>query len=498
MNSPQQAFAFLRWSGRAAGLLLALAVVLTSTAGTPVARGQQAIPAVTGVPDPVVRFVHGSPDAPAVTVLIDEQPLAEGVAFGTATEYLPTTPGDHRVQVVPAEGGEPVSDQTVTFDGWTSTILAAVGDLANLQLQATTVDVTETEPGQARVRVVNAIPNGPGLTVANAGGDWTMADGIAFPEASAYQVVNAGAYDLQIRNSDSGETLVSVPGLQLAEGQVYDLYAVGQAADQNLQLLPLATPVATPCGETLGIGETSDVCLRMVHAAPDAGPVDVYLGEAAIAEGMEFGAVSAFAAAPNGQQQLRLVPAAQALDQAKVDTTQDFSAGGAFQITATGLADDLQATIAGVDLRALPENQARVRVVHASPDLDAIDVAIAGGPTPFDAVGYRSQSGYVVFNAGTYSFQLREDGSDTLLLEALDVQIEPGMVYDILAIGQSEVGTLQMVIITAPAATLASEDATPIAGTPAAQATPAATITPVVAVGSTPVMETPGAATPAS
>jgi hypothetical protein len=260
----------------------------------------------------------------------------------------------------------------------------------------------------------------------------------------------------------------------------------------------LVTPVATACSATLGVGEPTDSCLRVIHAAPDAGPVDVYVGEAPIAEGLEFGAASTFAAAPNGEQQLRVVPAGAPVDQAVIDMTQGLTAGSAAQIVVSGLADDVQATIAGVDLRALPENQARVRVVHASPDLDAIDVAVAGGPTPFEGIGFRSQSGYVVFDAGTYGFQLRESGTETLLLEALDVPIDAGMVYDIVAIGQSENGTLQMMILNASAGVLAGPSATPIAATPAGAATPAAEAAPVVAVGSTPVVETPGAATPAA
>ena len=72
------------------------------------------------------------------------------------------------------------------------------------------------------------------------------------------------------------------------------------------------------------------------------------------------------------------------------------------------------------------------------------------------------------------------------------------MVYDIVAIGQSENGTLQMMILNANAGLLAGPSATPIAAIPAGAATPAAEATPVVAVGSTPVVETPGAATPAA
>jgi hypothetical protein len=486
----------LRASGAAVLLVLALITALvTSSLGT---LARQETPSVAGVPDPTVRVVHASPDAPAIDILVDGQPLAQGVAFGSASEYAALSFGDHQVQVVPTDGGAPIIDQTATFDGWTSNILAVVGQLANIQLLTNTVDISEIDAGQARLRVVNAVPDAPAIDMGVSGTDDPMVDGVQFANASDYQNVNPGTYDLDVRNSDSGETLLAAPGIQIEAGQVYDLFALGQAGNGTVQLLPLVTPVATACSATLGVGQSTDSCLRVIHAAPDAGPVDVYIGEAPIAEGLEFGAASTFAAAPNGEQQLRVVPAGAPVDQAVIDMTQGLTAGSAAQIVVSGLADDLQATIAGVDLRALPENQARVRVVHASPDLDPIDVAVAGGSTPFEGIEFRSQSGYVVFDAGTYGFQLRETGTETLLLEALDVPIEPGMVYDIVAIGQSENGTLQMMILTAPAGVLAGPSATPIAATPAGVATPAAEATPVVAVGSTPVVETPGAATPAA
>jgi hypothetical protein len=478
--------------------LLVVALITAMAVSAPWALAQQATPTVTGVPDPTVRVVHASPDAPAVNVLVDGQPLAQGVAFGSASEYAALSPGAHQVQVVPTDGGAPIIDQSVTFDGWTSNILAVVGQLANIQLQTSTVDITETESGQARLRLVNAVTDSPTISLGISGTDNPMVEGVQFPNASDYQNVNPGTYDLDVRNADSGETLLAAPGIQVDAGQVYDIFALGQAGNGTVQLLPLVTPVATACSATLGIGQPTDSCLRVINAAPDAGPVDVYIGESPIAEGLEFGAASTFATAPNGEQQLRVVPAGAPVDQAVIDMTQGLTAGSAAEIIVSGLADDLQATIAGVDLRALPQNQARVRVIHASPDLEAIDVATAGGPTPFQGIDFRGQSGYVVFDAGTSSFQLRENGNNTLLLEALDVPIEPGMVYDIVAIGQSENGTLQMVILNANAGVLAGPSATPIAATAAGVATPATEVTPVVAVGSTPAVETPGAATPAA
>jgi hypothetical protein len=476
-----------------------LAFVLMFAVSVPLAFAQQATPTVTGVPNPTVRVVHASPDAPAVTVLVDGQPVTENLEFGSATEYVDLPAGDHQVQVIPADGDAAIIDQTVTLDGWTSSILVVTGDLGNIQLQQQAVDNNETDPGQARIRLLNADPQGANLDLAIAGSQDPLVGGTGFPNASDYAAISPGTYDLEVRNADSGGVVTTSPGFTVEAGQVYDLIALGAAEGGQPALLALTTPVAIPCSETLGVGEAVDSCLRVIHASPDAGAVDVYIGESAIAEGLEFGDISEFTAAPNGEQQLRIVAAGQPVDQALVDMTQGLTTGAAGQVLISGATDDLQATIMGVDIRALPANQARVRVIHASPDLDAIDVAVAGDQTPFEGIAFRDASGYVVFDAGSATFQLRENGTDTLLLEAADVPLEAGMAYDIVAIGGSEDGTLQMVVYQANAGTLEGATATPIAAIPAAAttgATPAAAATPVVAVGSTPVTEEAGEATP--
>ena len=477
-----------------------LAFVLMFALAVPFTFAQQATPSVTGVPNPTVRVVHASPDAPEVNVLVDGQPVAENLAFGSATEYLDLPAGDHQVQVVPAGTDAPVIDVAVTLEGWTSSILSVVGNVANIQLTQQVVDVSEMAPGQARLRLFNADPQGGNLDMAVAGSQDLLASGTGFTTASEYAGVNPGMFDLELRSTDTGEVITTSPGFTVEAGQVYDLIALSAPQGGQPTLLALTTPATIPCSQTLGVGEAADSCLRVIHASPDAGPVDVYIGESPIAQGLEVGDASEFTAAPNGEQQLRIVAAGQPVDQALIDMTQGLTTGAAGQVVISGLTDDLQATIMGVDLRALPANQARVRVMHASPDLDAVNVTTADGQTPFSGIDYRNAYGYVVFNAGNATFQLRETGSDTLLLEAVDVPLESGKVYDVMAIGRSEDGTLQLVIFEANAGTLEGAGATPIAGTPAAAAgaTPAAAATPVIAVGSTPVVEEAGEATPAA
>lgn len=246
--------------------------------------------------------------------------------------------------------------------------------------------------------------------------------------------------------------------------------------------------IAVPaCSEVLGIGEITDACLRVINASsPEVGPIDVYVGETPVVEGLEYGQATEFTAILSQAQQIRAVPAGTALDQATVDLNEQLQPGAAFQLTVTGLPGaELAGWLSGVDMSALTPGQARVRVVHASPDLEAVNVATPDGAVPFEQVQFGNQSGYVAMNASPMRFQVHESENNTLLLEMPeDLQLEEGMNYDLILIGQSDAGTLEMVVFAAEVG-LASENATP-----------AGVATPIAAVGSTPIAATPGAGTP--
>lgn len=253
------------------------------------------------------------------------------------------------------------------------------------------------------------------------------------------------------------------------------------AQDQDLAL--------PPCGEVLGLGDLTVSCLRVVNAgSPEAGPIDVYVGDAAVVEGLEYGMATEFAAIPSASQQIRIVPAGTPVDEATLDSTEDLQPGGAYQLTVSGLTvEELSSWISGVDVSPTTASHARVRVVHASPDLGAINVSTGEGDVPFENIESGSQSGYVEFPAEPRDFQLRISGEDTLLLETADpIQLEEGKNYDIYVLGESEAGTLEMVTYEAEVG---------IAG----EATPAAVATPVAAAASTPVaLDEPGDQTPAA
>jgi len=253
-----------------------------------------------------------------------------------------------------------------------------------------------------------------------------------------------------------------------------------------LQPAPTLAQATPACGTAFGVGDATQACLRVVNADTTGKAIDVYVGDTAIAKNVDYGKATEFVAVPSDNQRLRVVAAGGPVDQAPRDFTQTLGAGQAYQLTVMGLTrNDVAPWLNGVAVAPLPANQARVRVVHASPDTGPIDVSLAGGPTPFAGIDLGSQSGYVVFATGSVRFQLRLSGSATLLLTTPDVRLDPGMNYDLYVIGESKAGTLALVVF--PTNVGVASNLTPAAG---------AVITPIVAVASTPIVVTPGAETP--
>jgi hypothetical protein len=82
-------------------------------------------------------------------------------------------------------------------------------------------------------------------------------------------------------------------------------------------------------------------------------------------------------------------------------------------------------------------DQARLRVVHASPDAPAVDVTVAAsGDALFDGVAF-TESGYVTVPSGDYTVEIRgdTDSNDGDVVADYDVSLNGGTVYTAFARG---------------------------------------------------------------
>lgn len=238
------------------------------------------------------------------------------------------------------------------------------------------------------------------------------------------------------------------------------LRTLGRTGLAVAMVIALVALLAPPGQQVAAQDAGTDATVRFVHASPGTPEVDVIVDGTPVVQGLAFGAATEYAALPSGDHQVQVVPAGQDAAQAVIDTTVTAEGGEAYIVAVTGAGEDLEAQVREVNLDALDPGRARVRMINAVPDGGDVSVAVAGGDTWFDGVGFMDDTDYQEVDAGAYDLELRVADSEEPAFTASGVQIETGTVYDIFALGQVSDSSLALL----PVATQVSRPCSDVLG----------------------------------
>ena len=243
------------------------------------------------------------------------------------------------------------------------------------------------------------------------------------------------------------------------------------AQEATPDAVPMASPVATlgNAPAALGIGSDGDAVVNIVHAAPDAPAVDVYVDGAKTIKYLTFTNASGWIALAAGNHQVQIVATGDDPSTALIDTIITMEANTAYEVAAIGLLASITAGIFPADLTALGVEEARLRVIHASPDAPAVDLAVGGGDVLVANLAFPSGSQYLTTPAGSYDVEVRPTGTTDVALALSSVAFDAGIVYSVYVVGTLAADDLAVTVVTATAegAMTATPIASPVA-TPAA------------------------------
>ena len=188
--------------------------------------------------------------------------------------------------------------------------------------------------------------------------------------------------------------------------------------------------------ETMSTGS-----VRAAHMSPDAPNVDIYVDGDAVLEDVAFGTISGYLDAPAGDREVEIT-AAGSPDTVVFSGTVPVAADTAYTLAAVGEisdgADQAFEVLVLEDDNSDPDSgNARVRLVHASPDAPAVDVTLeSNGSAVYDGAAY-GDSVYASVPAGDYTLQVRPDteNNDGDVAASFDVSVADGEVYTAFAAG---------------------------------------------------------------
>lgn len=176
-----------------------------------------------------------------------------------------------------------------------------------------------------------------------------------------------------------------------------------------------------------------NACVRVVHASPDAPPVDVLVDGAPVFTDVTFGHVTDYECVPFGRYRVQVVPAG-LLEPIVIDANLFLRPFRYYTVVAVDRLAEINPLVLRDRNRWMPLYRARVRFVHASPDAPAVDIAVADGPVLFSNIAFK-ESRYIHVRAGIYDLEVRLAGTDTVVLEIPDVELAGGVVYTAFAVG---------------------------------------------------------------
>jgi hypothetical protein len=160
-------------------------------------------------------------------------------------------------------------------------------------------------PTTGRVRVVHLSPDAPAVDIYVNGS--MVLEGMPYREYSDYLALPAGNHTVAIKVSGTDVTVKTVP-ITVAPDTYYTAAAVGYASGKapGFDVLWLT--------DDLTLAPNHAVKLRVLHSAPGAPAVDVYvttpfetlMGKSPVLSGVPFGASSGYLAVPVNNYQARI------------------------------------------------------------------------------------------------------------------------------------------------------------------------------------------------
>ena len=180
-----------------------------------------------------VMLVHASPDAPAVDAFFDGSPVSsDPLSFPQASGYLEIAAGKRRLAINAAGTNTAVIKASPVLEAGASYSIFAINKVDKIEPLVLVDKISTPAAGWAHLRFVHLVPDAPKVSVKFRGHD--VFTHLSFKDATAFTPVPGGTGKLEVVLAADGQTVVTLPHVDLSSGASYTIFARGIAAAGKL------------------------------------------------------------------------------------------------------------------------------------------------------------------------------------------------------------------------------------------------------------------------
>jgi hypothetical protein len=395
-----------------------------------------------------LQFVHASPDAPPVRVLVDGSNFIGRLDYGQGTGEQQLPAGNHTIEVQALTPGTPttvIGPTTLMLTASTDTVVAAEGPVASLTAQSFAHDLAIVGSAMTQVQVLHAAPNAPSVSVfvTAPGADLAASSPLgtlSFQGALGPTQIPSGAYEIRVTPGGTTTPVLFDSGtISLAGGA--DL-VISALQNEGPGTAPIVLGVVDAFGNSsqlLDVATPANV--RVVHDSPNAPPISVIVNGAVttpLVPSLAYEAFTPYESLTAGNVNFEITPASNT-GSVLVNKTLNLQPGTVHSIYAVGDLASLQTLITQDDDRRYA-TQAKLRIIHGSPSAGLVDVyltapgtSIASATPTYGAVPFLTDTGFVSYAAGNYTLTITPAGSKTPAIGPLNVELANAGIYTAVA-----------------------------------------------------------------
>jgi hypothetical protein len=380
-----------------------------------------------------IRVLHASPDAPNVDVLLDNQVVLSDVSYKQASDFLSVLVGTRNVKVNAAGTSTTVidADLTLAFDSFTTII--ATNFLAQIEPLVLPDENFPPSGNLLKIRVVHSAPSAPPVDVyvTAPGADINTAaptlSNVAFTEFSDFLEIPEGDYQIRVTTVGAKVPVFDSGTVTLDAGSILTTVAVDATGDAApISLVVLTNDPTTPFIEI----DDNRARLRAVHASPDAPNVDILVDNAIVLSDVSFTEFLDYTAVPAGDRNIKVNATGTATS--VIDVTVPLAGGTNYTVLAVNFLASIEPLLL-VDNTTIPTpGNAKVRVVHASPDAPNVDVLVDDSIV-LTNVAFKEFSDYLEVPAGARNFKVNATGTASTVIDVTPT-LGDGSIYTVVAL----------------------------------------------------------------